>query len=220
MKSTRTKTLYLVELSILTALTIVLQLLGSLLTGFTGLPMSFVLIPIVIAAIHLGPMAGAWLGAVFGIVTIIMGFSGLDPFTNVLLNNFGIIKMLICIALCMVKAIVAGLGSGFLYKGLNKLFKGKNVTLTTILAAVAAPLLNTGIFIIGMLLFYFNDTAAIQAGIAEILKIELPKETIVPPMKYIFLVLVGWNFISEFAINLIISPAVSRVIDVVRKKRN
>ena len=216
MKDTKNKTLYLVELSILTALTIVLQFLGSFLTGFTGLPMSLVLIPIVIGAIHLGPLAGGWLGAVFGIVTIIMGFSGIDVFTNVLLNNFGIVKMIICILLCMVKAIGAGLGAGFLYKGLNALFQGKNVTLTTVLSSIAAPLLNTGIFVAGMLIFYFNDLGAIQTEIAKILDQEL---VIVPSMKYIFLVLAGWNFVSEFAINLIISPAISRVVDIVRKNR-
>ncbi len=182
MRDTRKRTLYLVELSILTALIIVLQFLGSFLTSFTGLPMSLVLIPIVVGAIHLGPAAGAWLGAVFGIITVVMGFAGVDVFTNILLNNFGIVKMIACVILCMVKAVGAGVGAGFLYKGLNALFKGKNVTLSTVLASVSAPVINTGIFVIGMLLFYFNDLGTVQSEINRIYELQ---SEIVPSMKSI-----------------------------------
>ena len=203
------KTLYMVHLAMLSALIVVLQFVGSFLTGFTGLPMSLVLIPIVVGSFHLGPTAGAFLGGVFGLMTVIMGFSGIDAFTNILFNNFGTLKMIICVALCFVKAICAGLGSGLIYQGLNKVFRNKNITLTTIIASVSAPIINTGLFVIAMLLFFFNDMATIQTLLGF--------STASSSFKFIFLVLAGWNFVSEFLINLIISPAVARVIGVLKK---
>lgn len=203
------KTLYMVHLAMLSALIVVLQFVGSFLTGFTGLPMSLVLIPIVVGSFHLGPKAGAFLGGVFGLMTVIMGFSGIDAFTNILFNNFGTLKMIICVALCFVKAICAGLGSGLIYQGLNKVFRNKNITLTTIIASVSAPIINTGLFVIAMLLFFFNDMATIQTLLGF--------STASSSFKFIFLVLAGWNFVSEFLINLIISPAVARVIGVLKK---
>ena len=88
--SSQKKVLKLVQLALLTALIVVLQWFGSFLTGITGLPMSLVLIPIVIGAFLLGPAEGAFLGIMFGIMTIVMGFSGMDAFTAILFNNFGL----------------------------------------------------------------------------------------------------------------------------------
>ncbi len=201
----------MVELAMLSALIVVLQFVGSFLTGVTGLPMSLVLIPIVVGAFHLDPKAGAFLGGVFGLMTVIMGFSGADLFTNILFNQFGTTKMIICVALCFIKAIAAGLGAGLIYKGLVKLFKGKNVTVATILASVSAPVINTGLFVAAMLLFFFNDMGAIQT--------QLGIATITPSFKFIFLGLAGWNFISEFIINLVVSPAVARLVDVFKKRK-
>ncbi len=202
---------YTVELAMLSALIVVLQFVGSFLTGVTGLPMSLVLIPIVVGAFHLGPKAGAFLGGVFGLMTVIMGFSGADFFTNLLFNNFGTVKMIICVALCFIKAIAAGLGAGLIYKALGKLFKGKNVTLATIIASVSAPVINTGLFVATMLLFFFNDMGAIQTS--------LGMAAITPSFKFIFLGLAGWNFVSEFIINLVVSPAVARLVDVFKKRK-
>ncbi len=203
--------LKLVELAMFSALIVVLQFVGSFLTGITGLPMSLVLIPIVVGAFHLGPKEGAFLGGVFGLMTVIMGFSGADLFTNILFNIFGTVKMLICVTLCFVKAIAAGLGAGLIYKALGKLFKGKNVTLTTVLASVSAPIINTGIFVAAMLLFFFNDMGEIQT--------QLGIAVASPSFKFIFLGLAGWNFVSEFVINLVVSPAIARLVGIFKKSK-
>ena len=67
----RQKTLRMVEMAMLIALVIVLQMLGSVIK-IGPLPMSFVLVPIVIGSCLLGTVSGAVLGAAFGIVTMIM----------------------------------------------------------------------------------------------------------------------------------------------------
>ena len=61
------KTLRMVEMAMLIALVVVLQMLGSFIK-IGPLPMSFVLVPIVIGACLLGTASGAVLGGVFGIV--------------------------------------------------------------------------------------------------------------------------------------------------------
>ena len=215
--SSKQKVLKLVQLAMLTALIVVLQLLGTFLMGITGLPMSLVLIPIVVGAFSLGPKEGAFLGIMFGIMTIVMGFTGADAFTSTLFYNFGIGKCIITVLICLLKAGLAGFGSGMVYKLLNKAFRGKYVTLTTVLASIAAPIINTGVFVIGMLLFFFNDTADIQLALAEKFGEQLTSVT--PSLEYIFLVLAGMNFVMEFIINLTLSPAIIRIIDVIKKKK-
>ncbi|MBQ4090751.1 MAG: ECF transporter S component [Clostridia bacterium] len=208
--SNKQKTLKIVQLALLTALIVVLQWFGSFLTGITGLPMSLVLIPIVIGAFLLGPKEGAFLGIMFGIMTIVMGFTGMDAFTAILFNNFGIWKCIATIAICLVKAGLAGFGAGLVYKLLNKAFKGKYIVLSTVLASVTAPIINTGIFVLGMLLFFFNDMGAIQnaLGITETAS----------AVYFIFIGLAGINFVVEFLINLVVSPAIVRIVAVVSKK--
>ena len=39
-----------------------------------------------------------------------------------------------------------------------------------------------------------------------------------PSFKFIFLGLAGWNFVSEFLINLIVSPAVARLVGIIKKR--
>ena len=75
--------LYMVELAVLTAIVLVLQITGAAIRiPFLGTSVSLVLIPIALGAMLLGPAAGAWLGFVFGAITYIMGgVMGLDPFT-------------------------------------------------------------------------------------------------------------------------------------------
>ena len=57
----------LAALAMLTALVVVLQVFGSYFT-IGAVRLSFVLIPIVVGAIVLGPLGGAFLGFVFGTV--------------------------------------------------------------------------------------------------------------------------------------------------------
>ena len=69
--------------AILTALVIVLQLMGSFIR-FGMFSVSLVLIPIVIGAALCGKYIGAWLGFVFGLTVLMSGdaasFMGIDVF--------------------------------------------------------------------------------------------------------------------------------------------
>lgn len=201
MKNTK-KIVRMVQMSLLAALVLVLQLMGSF-VKIGPLPMSFVLVPIVIGAFILGPKEGAILGAIFGTITMVMGISGVDAFSALLWTA----NPLWFVAICILKATLAGLGSGLIYKGLDKLFKGRFKTLKTVLASVSAPIINTGIFVIGMLLFFFDTMSDMAAGTEYKTAIE-----------FIFLGLAGVNFIGEFLVNLVLSPAIVRIINVIEKK--
>ena len=101
------KIIRLVELAMLVALVVVLQLLGSVIK-IGPLPMSFVLVPIVIGACLLGAKSGAFLGGVFGVITMIMGIAGIDAFSYLLFTA----NPAWFIIICLLKAIMAGAISG------------------------------------------------------------------------------------------------------------
>ena len=187
METSRKKTRRLTHLAFLAALIVVLQLL----TYFIKVGpfnMSFVLVPIVVGGILYGPSAGALLGGVFGLVVVIVSALGLDVGGNMVFaaNPF------LCILLCMLKGIAAGWVSALVYKALDGKIKNERVVIA--ISAVFAPICNTGIFIIFMLLF-FKDVLMVWAGGTDLLI-------------YVITGIAGINFIIEFLLNLILAPVI------------
>jgi len=197
----------MVELALLLALVIVLQMLGSF-VKIGPLPMSFVLVPIVIGACLLGPREGAFLGGVFGVITMVMGIAGVDAFSYLLFSANPVWFILIC----LLKAIAAGFVSGLVYKVLDKVFDGKYVYLRTVLASVTAPVVNTGIFVLGMLLFFFETMEGLPAMFPDAFG------QFENAFSLVFLGLAGLNFVGEFVVNLVLSPAIVRITDVVKNR--
>lgn len=183
-------------LAVLTALVVVLQACsGFFKIGATSL--SFVLIPIVLGGMLLGVGAGALLGAVFGLVVIFDALGGLDPFTLILLQESPFFTVFLCLA----KGIGAGVASALVYKLIVK----KNKYVAVVVAAVVAPLVNTGLFILGGLL------------IGNILRANfIPDGTSV--IYFLVVGCAGINFIIEFSLNLVLSPALYTVERVVEKQ--
>ena len=64
------KIVHMVTLSLLTAIVVVLQLLGGGIV-ISGVSITLVLVPIVVGASIYGAKDGAFLGAVFGLITFI-----------------------------------------------------------------------------------------------------------------------------------------------------
>ena len=199
--------LKMVELAMLVALVVVLQLLGSFIK-IGPLPMSFVLVPIVIGACLLGAKEGAFLGAVFGVITMVMGVTGVDVFSFLLweANPFWFV------VICILKATAAGFCSGLVYKLLAKAFGDKYTYVRTVLASITAPIVNTGIFVVGMLVFFFDTMQGLPALFPEAFG------QYGSAVELVFLGLAGVNFIGEFVVNLVLSPAMVRIIDAVKKR--
>ena len=186
-------------LAILLALVIVLQVFGSYFKiGATSL--SFVLVPIVLAGILYGAIAGGIVGFAFGIVVLIQGAMGVDAFTLILLED----HLVFTILLCVVKGTAAGVVSGLLYKWIAK----KNKYVAVFAAAAAAPIVNTGLFIFGSLCFLQDSLAPMAAGY------EGGKTVIY----FLIIGCAGINFLVEFAINLVLSPSIHTVCRIVGKR--
>lgn len=197
--------LYLVELAMLIALVVVLQLVGgSIPLGM--IPLTFSLIPIVIGGIILGPVGGAILGFVFGLITIIM-----TPMNLILMSLFQY-NPVCYVIIAISKATLAGWGGGLIYKALDKLFKSKFKYLSTTIASVSVPIINTGIFILGMFLFFNKHTALFPELFPSYF------ESMDGSFQVVIIGLVGFNFVGEFLVNLVLSPAIVRIIDAIKKK--
>ena len=180
-------------LAVLLALVIVLQLWGNnIKIGATGL--SFVLVPIVLGGVLFGPSAGAFLGLVFGFITLMYGVTGADPFTAVLFAEHPFLTS----AVCLVKGTAAGL--------LFRLIEKKNGYVGVFVASAAAPVVNTGLFILGALLMSDTLSANFVADGSTVLY-------------FLIIGCAGINFLVELAINLMLSPAMYSVIRVVSGRK-
>ena len=184
--STRT----MVLVAVMTSLVVVLQLLGSFIR-FGPFSISLVLVPIVIGAAVCGSAAGAWLGFAFGLAVL---FSG-DAAVFLAVNPFGTIVTVI------LKGTAAGLCAGLIYKylaivcqKLNEKRKKININwieiiisgiirfLPVVSAAIICPVVNTGIFLIGCRVFFYDTIAAWGADLgfknaAEYMFLGLAKPT-------------------------------------------
>lgn len=185
------KTKALVGMAIFTAIVVVLQLLaGSIKIG--PFSPSLVLIPIVIGAATYGAAAGGWLGLVFGLVVLIACIGGADVGGNLMWN----FNPFMTAVICLVKGGLAGLLSGLVFRLLEK----KNQIVATVAAAIVCPVVNTGLFCIGAVLA-FRPLLEQWAGGADLLS-------------YIFLGLIGVNFLIEMGINVVLSPIVVRILKI------
>ncbi len=186
----------MVTVSLLSALVVVLQLLGYVLPRVGPFGLSFVLIPIVIGAAVYGEKAGAFLGGAFGIVVCICCNNGLDGGGLMVWQA----SPIMCIVVVMLKGILAGYITGLVYRLLVK----KNRHIAMLCAAALCPIVNTGIFLLGMRLFFF-----------DVLKVWANGSNIVG---YLLTGIILVNFVPELLINIIFSPAGQRIVDVVKRK--
>lgn len=184
-KSRRMSTETLVIAALLTAMVVLLQFMGA----FVRLGLfqcSLVLMPIVLGAAMCGTGVSAWLGFVFGMVVLLNG----DAATFLTINAIGTIITV------LVKGTLCGLCAGLVYN----LLKNKNVYLATFAAAIVCPIVNTGIFLLGCFVFFFE---AIQSwGLAA---------EAGSTIEYMIMVLVGGNFLFELITNIVLCPAIIRL---------
>ncbi len=175
-------------LAVLLALVVVLQLFGLSIPMGGTTSMSFVLVPIVLGGMLLGPVAGVFLGLVFGIVTIF------DPMSLTLMNYAPAVTVITV----LLKGALAGLASSLAYKFISK----KNNYAAVFVAAAVAPIVNTGIFVAGAFCMYDTIVAYLNGF----------------PFNEFMLSVILVNFAIELAVNLILSPAIYTVDRVVEKQ--
>ena len=185
----------MVVMALLMAMVVVLQLLSAVIPPVGGFSISLVLIPIVLGAAVYGIRAGALLGATFGVIVIINCVSGADAGGAMVFQA----NPVLCVLVVMAKGILAGMASGAVYRLLHKV----NPYLAMLVAAIVCPVVNTGVFI-GCMLLFFIDVLAAWAGGGDILG-------------FILSGLVLANFVPELIINVVFSPAGQRIVRTVKK---
>ena len=194
------KTEKIVGGGILAAIVIILQLLSTFGFHMGSVPISLVLIPIAIGAILYGPLMGAFLGGVFGIVVIAMILGGLDPVSMTMMQFNAICTILTC----LLKGILSGLVCGLVYKAFSKI---NQRTIGTVIGTLLCPIINTGFYVL-MVVFVFREL------MEKILKVKGGKAVFTALMG-----LISVNVISEIVITVVFTPIVIRIIKIVMSSR-
>lgn len=199
MKNTNNKSVHneklvsMILVSLLTALVAVLAYYGGFIKIGGLASISLTLIPVIIGATLCGPLAGAWLGAVAGVIF----FATPDAVFWLGLSVHGTVITV------MVKGILSGLFAGLVYKLLMKL----NQYLAVLISAIVCTVVNTGIFLIGSLVF-FTDTVSAGAS-AEGVSVGM----------YLIVFFVGLNFVFELIANIVVSPAIVRILNIAKNRK-
>lgn len=182
-------------IAVLIALVIVLQAVGGSIP-IGAIQLNFTLIPIVLSGIIFGALAGALTGFACGVVVLIQVITAPAGLLYALMWAGDPIVVVI---VCLLKTTVAGFLAGYVYDLIAK----KNKMVATFVASAIVPIVNTALFIIGCLFMtnsiYFSASESGQNVFA-----------------YIIIVLVSFNFFFELAVNLIVAPALSRVLKTIK----
>lgn len=181
------KTKTMVGIGLFTAIVVVLQLLGGGIKVGSLFSISLVLVPIVVGGAVYGWQAGAWLGFAFGVTVLLTG----DAAAFMAVNVPG------TIATVLVKGTACGLVAGVMYK----VFSRWNPFLGVIMAAILCPVTNTGVFLLGCKLFFYDTVSAWGAAAG------FPNAA-----AYMFLGLAGVNFLVELGANIVLAPVITRLI--------
>ncbi len=186
----------LVGLATLTALVVGLQFLSNY-VSFGSVSITLALIPIAVGAVLYGPLAGLFLGAVMGAIVLAA------PST---IAVFMPINLPLTILLCLVKTGVAGLAAGYVFKLFAYFAKKQNdvkkkkilFAAGIISAALVIPVINTGLFIVGAVLWFSEPFGGTFAGIVS--------------------AVLTINFVIEFSVSVVLSPALVTLVSVLTRQ--
>ena len=175
----------IVGTAVLLAVEIVLQLLGGLIP--TPVTINLSLLPITIGAIIFGPISGAFLGLISGVIVL------LTPNTVTL---FMAISPVGTVITCLTKTLLGGLFAGLAYIP----FKEKqNKLVGIILASIIVPVVNTFMFSIFTMIFFLDGLNEMGFNIQN--------------YWMIFTAFIGFNFIFEIIANTVTSPTIALALD-------
>lgn len=191
-RSNRMSTRTMVLGAVMTALVIILQLLGTYTAFFGPFSTAPALVPIVIGAALCGAQVGAWLGLVFGSVVLLTGGAAL-------FLAFDVPGTLITV---LVKGAACGAVTALVFR----LLKKWNETVATIVAAIACPVTNTAVFLLGCYVFFMDSAADIgaqlgmqQSGMA------------------LFWAMAMANFLIEVGTSAVLAPILLRILNIKKK---
>ncbi len=202
-KIKKTNMVRFVQLIMLTAIIVLMAFtpIGYLKVG--ALSITFLVIPVAVGAVTLGPWQGAFLGGVFGLTSFLQAL-GLDAF-GVALFQISPVKTAV---MCFVPRILMGYLCGLIFKLTDKFKWAKKTAASHFIANLSAALINTVLFMTALILL-FGKTEYIMnirnsVGGSNVL---------------MFVILfVGINGVIEALTSTVVGTAISKAISVAVKK--
>lgn len=171
---------------LLLALEIVFQVLGNYFQiGLVNINLT--LITVFLAGVLCGPASAAIVGFFNGVMAL---------FSPSTLAIFMPISPAGTIIVCLLKCTVAGVVASLVYR----LLKNKNTLVALIVSSVLVPVINTGLFAVGSLIFF---RPFLESGISE----KLPNIG-----AFLIFGVIGWNFIFELVSTLVLGPTVGMIL--------
>ena len=166
-----------------------------------GLEITFILIPVIVGAILLGPAAGAILGTFFGVTSFIQCF-GFSAFGAALLA----INPFFALIVCLVPRVLVGWLTGLIFSGLQKIDKTKFLSFAA--ASLCGSLLNTILFMGTLVLLYWQteyiQTICTELGATNVF--------------WFVIAFVGFNGLIEAIVSVVVGTAVAKGLSVVTKR--
>ena len=203
MEKTKTskKVLLLTQTAILTAIIFLMSFtpIGYLKVGFVEI--TFLVIPVAVGAILLGPAVGTFLGFMFGVSSFIQCFTG-SFFGAALLSINPVFTALFCI----VPRTLMGFLASVIFRGMYKATKKGNVSCAV--ASLSASVLNTLLFILFLILFFGRSDY-----ISTMMQTTFNTDSIL----LFSLLFVGWNGLIEAITCTVIGFGISAVLLILMK---
>ena len=191
----------MVQLTILAAIVLLMAFTPFGYLQFGAMKITFLMIPVVIGAIILGPGAGAILGGIFGLTSFVQCF-GMDWFGTTLMG----INPIYTFIMCMGPRILMGWLCGLIFKGLVKVDKTKHKVVSYTVTSLCGALLNTLFFMTALIVMFGQSQFILDMqGDMNI---------------FAFVVaFVGLQGVIEAAVCFIVAAAISKVLDVALRRQ-
>ena len=191
----------MVQLTILAAIVLLMAFTPFGYLQFGAMKITFLMIPVVIGAIILGPSAGAVLGGIFGATSFVQCF-GMDWFGTTLMG----INPIYTFIMCMVPRILMGWLCGLIFKGLVKVDKTKHKMASYTITSLCGALLNT---------LFFMTALIVMFGQSQFI-LDMQGEMNIFAFVVAF---VGLQGAIEAAVCFIVAAAISKVLDVALRRQ-
>lgn len=161
--NTNPRVLYLTRMAALVAIVIVLTVfnIGNIPVG--PIVATIYQVPIIIGAVLLGPTAGGVLGGIWGLLCFYLAATGQT--TDVIALGAVASRPFAYFIIAFVPRVLTGLLAGYIFRGFNKLFKGKKDILSFGISGALGSLCNTVLYL-GALYLLAKDIIAEKFGLA------------------------------------------------------
>lgn len=199
---------YLIELALLVAILLMMNITGWAMIPLPGQYASIMTVPVAVGAMILGPMAGGILGCIMGLISfytaIKTGFS-----TLILAGYTGGTVVLLSFLNTVVTRTLMGICVGLVFKAASKIDKTK--TVSYYIGGIAAPLLNT-LFYMSVLVVIYLNAPTLETLLGPELMAKFQDNILLFVGAY-----VGVQALIEAALGCIISGSIGKVLKVALK---